>query len=241
MSITLVSQKAELLIEQPNEHSVLLIIEDAARTCYQSRKKTDRASAEKMYQKLWRSGHHSVLEHVHLSVRITTSRAIGNELVRHRHAEQLDDVLVDTAISQESTRYCSYAYSLQVIEPGWMSGTLPKTPITQDIINEQCAEWTDRETNWVQTVLLSAIGYQNAILLDNSPQEARDLLPLATKTEIVLTASIRQWIQIIQLRSAFAAHPDIRHLMKLIVFCFVENGYGRIFSMFTEEETNETK
>ena len=241
MSIRLINQSVKLLIEQPNEYSVLRIIEAAARTCYKSQPQPGQDNSEKMYQKLWRSGHHSVLEHAHLSMQIVTSRAIGNELVRHRHTEQLDDVLVDTAISQESTRYCSYAYSLAVIKPSWMSIDISNVPITKDSINELCKNWSDRETNWIQSVLQSAIGYQNAIVLGNSPQEARDLLPLATKTEIVLTASIRQWIQIIQLRLQKAAHPDIQRLMQLILVELIDHGYEKLFAMFQPEVAYEAK
>jgi len=232
MSIRLVPQSVQLLNGYQAEETILSSLETAARVCYQSSERATEDSAEKMYTKLWRSGHHSVFEHAHLSVKVITSRAIGNELVRHRHTEQLDDVLVDTAISQESTRYCSYAYSLAVIKPSWMSDTVPTTPITQEVINELCSDWHDQETNWIQSVLRSAIGYQNALALDNTPQEARDLLPLATKTEIVLTASIRQWIQILHLRLQKAAHPDIQKLMRLLVQEFRNNGYEKLFFMF---------
>lgn len=241
MSIVLVPQNAQLLNGYQTEETILSLLEIAARVCYQSSERTTKDSAEKMYAKLWRSGHHSVFEHAHLSVKVITSRAIGNELVRHRHTEQLDDVLIDTAISQESTRYCSYAYSLAVIKPSWMSDNVPTTPITQDVINERCPNWNDKETNWIQSILRSAIGYQNAIALGNSPQEARDLLPLATKTEIVLTASIRQWIQILQLRLHKAAHPDIQALMNLIVCLFKENGYKKLFFMFQGDWDYEAK
>lgn len=241
MSIVLIPQTVSLLDGQLSEQTILRLIEEAARTCYQSSERAIEGSAEKMYAKLWRSGHHSVFEHAHLSFKITTSRAIGNELVRHRHTEQLDDVLVDTAISQESTRYCSYAYSLAVIKPSWMSDDVPMTPITHDVINELCKNWQAKETNWIHSVLRSAIGYQNAIALGNSPQEARDLLPLATKTEIVLTASIRQWIQIILLRQQKAAHPDIQKLMYLILQMFKKNGYEKLFLMFKESMNYEAK
>ena len=241
MSIRLTNQSVKLFTEQPDRYSILRIIEAAARTCYKSQPQPGQDNSEKMYQKLWRSGHYSVLEHAHLSMQIVTSRAIGNELVRHRHTEQLDDVLVDTAISQESTRYCSYAYSLAVIKPSWMSIDVSNVPITKDSINELCKNWSDRETNWIQSVLQSAIGYQNAIVLGNSPQEARDLLPLATKTEIVLTASIRQWIQIIQLRLQKAAHPDIQRLMQLILVELIDHGYEKLLAMFQPEVAYEAE
>mgnify|MGYP002361753549 FL=1 len=50
-----------------------------------------------------------------------------------------------------------------------------------------------------------------------SAQDARDVLPNATKTEIVVTANLREWIHILKLRTAQEAHPEMRRLMNLFV------------------------
>ena len=233
MSILLVRQRIELIPDQLSANAIMQLIETAARTCYQSQDKATKGSAQTMYKKLWKSGHHSVLEHAHISLRVVTSRAIGNELVRHRHTEQADDVLVDTAISQESTRYCAYTYTLPVILPNWFTASI-EGPLTYDVIRSLTTKCTEKELNWLYTVARAAQGYQTALVFGNSPQEARDLLPLATKTEIVITASVRQWIQIIKLRRQKAAHPDIQQLMQLILNCFEANGYWVLFKMFEE-------
>jgi thymidylate synthase (FAD) len=44
------------------------------------------------------------------------------------------------------------------------------------------------------------------------PQEARDVLPNSVKTEINMTANLREWRHFFTLRCDFAAHPDIRAL-----------------------------
>ena len=51
-----------------------------------------------MLNAIIKSGHESVLEHASITVRFIISRAIANEIVRHRIA----------SYSQESTRYCNY-------------------------------------------------------------------------------------------------------------------------------------
>jgi thymidylate synthase (FAD) len=49
--------------------------------------------------------------------------------------------------------------------------------------------------------------------LNQTPQEARAVLPNSLKTEIVVTANLREWRHILTLRISKAAHPQIRELM----------------------------
>lgn len=44
-------------------------------------------------------------------------------------------------------------------------------------------------------------------------QKAREVLPNALKTEIVVTANLREWRHIFRLRTSSASHPQIRNLM----------------------------
>ena len=46
-----------------------------------------------------------------------------------------------------------------------------------------------------------------------TPQQARAVLPNSLKTEIVVTANFREWRHIFKLRTAPAAHPQMRELM----------------------------
>ena len=52
-------------------------------------------------------------------------------------------------------------------------------------------------------------------LLENgaTPQEARSVLPNSLKTDIVVTANIRQWRTVFKQRCAPAAHPQMRQVM----------------------------
>ena len=45
-----------------------------------------------------------------------------------------------------------------------------------------------------------------------TPQEARSVLPNSTKTEVVMTANLREWRHFLKLRTAKAAHPQMREL-----------------------------
>jgi len=71
----------------------VMVIENAARTCYQSE---PAGEVGELVRKLIKSGHHSVLEHAYCTFRINgCSRAMTHQLVRHRLM----------AISQQSQRY----------------------------------------------------------------------------------------------------------------------------------------
>lgn len=52
-------------------------------------------------------------------------------------------------------------------------------------------------------------------LLENgwSPQQARLVLPNSLKTEIVMTANLREWRHVLTLRTSKAAHPQMREIM----------------------------
>ena len=73
-----------------------LAIESAGRTAYQSEPAGD---PYKFLSMLVKRGHLSVIEHVSLTARLVTDRAITHELVRHR---------IGVAYTQESTRFVDY-------------------------------------------------------------------------------------------------------------------------------------
>ena len=56
-------------------------------------------------------------------------------------------------------------------------------------------------------------------LLDEgcSPQEARSVLPNSLKTEVVMTADIREWRHFLKLRCSPAAHPQMREVALILL------------------------
>jgi len=67
---------------------------------------------------------------------------------------------------------------------------------------------------WLSAMLFSEKSYTNMIHIGATPQEARGVLPIDLKTEIVITANLREWKHIFSLRNAPAAHPSMRELME---------------------------
>ena len=65
---------------------------------------------------------------------------------------------------------------------------------------------------WGQAIIESELGYKALIESGCSPQEARAVLPNSLKTEIVMTADLREWRHFLKLRTSPAAHPQIREV-----------------------------
>lgn len=163
-------------------------IERIGRVCYKSEEKITPASAQKFVESIVKNGHHSVLEHEAVTVRIVCDRGISHELVRHRIA----------SFSQESTRYVSYGTNSRqcsFIKPFFLVGK------------------PDRYAVWLKAVEACQAAYQTLIDYGATPQEARSVLPNSTKTEIVITANLREWRHVFELRTSPKAHPQMREIM----------------------------
>jgi len=168
---------------------ILAAIEAAGRTCYKSQEKITPTSSQRFVQMILERGHESVIEHESVSVRITCDRGVSHEIVRHRLA----------SYSQESTRYCNYASAkfgqeISVIEPPGL-GELARA-------------------HWVQAVKMCEGQYLELLALGTPPEIARSVLPNALATEIVMTANLREWRHFFRLRTAKAAHPQMREIAR---------------------------
>jgi len=177
----------------------LQLIEKAGRTCYKSEEKITEDSCIKFVDMVTKRGHESVLEHSAITVKIICDRGVTHEIVRHRLA----------AYSQESTRYCNYKGGVTFVIPPWVdikSGEYEYDSAlgTGDISSIKWAKlmW-DSEWTYVDLVKLHSW----------TPQQARSVLPNSTKTEIVITANIREWRHILKLRTSKAAHPQMQEIM----------------------------
>lgn len=168
------------------------IIEKAGRCCYQSG--TSDASAS-FVRGLIKQGHHSVIEHASVTVKLIVDRGVSHELVRHRLA----------SYSQESTRYVNYKdQDMQFIQPQGLK---------LDSYAGDC---------WMESMCQAEKAYKAMLANGCSPQVARSVLPNALKTEIYMTANMREWRHIFQLRTSNAAHPDIRYIMLKVLAKFKE-------------------
>lgn len=174
--------------------SILRKVEQAGRTCYKSEDRTRVDSARDFVRRILKSGHHSVVEHISITVRFICDRGVSHELVRHRLA----------SYSQESTRYANYAKDrfgkeITVIRPPFWSKDSPAY------------------TEWYEAMKAAESHYMRLIEMGAKPQEARSVLPNSLKTEIVMTCNIREWRHIMDLRCSPQAHPQIRQIMHALL------------------------
>ncbi len=178
------------IINMPDPDFILKHIERAARICYKSEDKITENSAERLLKSLVKSGHHSVFEHISVTVKIVCDRGISHELVRHRLC----------SFSQESTRYANYS----------------KSKFGKEITLIRPFFWkqaTEKYRLWLDSMKEAERTYLKLIELDATPQEARSVLPNSLKTEILTTANLREWKHIFSLRCHKASHPQMRQLM----------------------------
>lgn len=176
----------EVHIENQEWSSLLQRIETKGRVCYKSEERISDDTANKFVQSLIRRGHLSVLEHSNISVKFVCDRGVSHEIVRHRLA----------SYSQESTRYCNYrGKDMEFIDPFF----LPEG-------SYQRQEWEDACGN-------CEAAYNGMIdICKCSPQEARSVLPNSLKTELWMTANLREWLHFFNLRAAKTAHPQMRQV-----------------------------
>ena len=75
--------------------------------------------------------------------------------------------------------------------------------------------------------------YMGLINLGLKAQEAREVLPLATKCDIVMTGFVSDWEHLCRLRSSFAEtgqpHPDMKALVDPLLKEFINRGYMKPF------------
>lgn len=157
---------------------VLQKIEAAARTCYKSEGKIQEGSAAKLVAGLIKSGHEAMLEHASVTVKFVVDRGISHELVRHRLA----------SFAQESTRYCNYSkddFGSEI------------TFIIPDYLEYKSEGWNI----WKESMKQAEDAYFKMLDFGLSPQHARAVLPNSLKTEVVMTANLREWRHFFKLRA----------------------------------------
>ncbi len=193
----LIKPYVELLYFQPE---AMITIEKAGRVCYQSSGRSDlnELTSRGFVKRLISRGHLSVLEHASATVRFVVDRGVSHEIVRHRIA----------SYSQESTRYCKYNDHVVFVIPSWAS-EIKAGIYTLDSV--KCVDTlpTDQRT-WFISMLNAEANYSELINHNVSPQNARSVLPNSLKTELIMTANMREWRHFFQLRTSTAAHPDMR-------------------------------
>lgn len=181
---------------------------------------------------------------IRVSVRFTASIGTEREIMRHRAFSFI----------QESTRYCNYSKEkfgseLTFIIPEWIYKVQSEIASYPDPLTRDSRDWLMQEkgedlidslccfdrsvASWYDCLEKIEEDYNYLTTTDESyklaAQEARGILPLDLKADVVMTGFVSDWIHFFQLRSYIAAtgkpHPDLQILADGLLLEFLDKKY----------------
>ena len=147
--------------------------------------------------------------------KFTTDIGTARELTRHRVF----------SFAQESTRYCNYSKDkfkgVGFIIPSWLE--MNELELTDESDLEGWFTVNDssiKQTMFMESCWRSEEAYLNLIKNGATAEQARQVLPLSTKTELCMTGFESDWQHVFDLRykgTTGKPHPDMKYLMELLV------------------------
>lgn len=147
-----------------------------------------------------------------VTVKFICDRGVSHEFIRHRVF----------SFAQESTRYCNYSKDkfnneITFIQPSWCENIEESKWDVRNITPEMI----------VHDSLIRAERNYNLLIKEGwKPQQARQVLPNALKTELVMTGFVSDWKHFFELRDdKDHAHPDAYTLAHPLHEEFIKRGY----------------
>lgn len=151
-----------------------------------------------------------------ITAKFICDRGVSHEFVRHRVF----------SFAQESTRYCDYSKDkfgndITYIIPSWLD--LPEGKYSNwdndwcdvselKLLYPEVDNLSDPANCFLQSIKNAEYYYFMLVNRGWKPQQARQVLPNATKTELVMTGFESDWEHFFELRCSGAAHPDAKKL-----------------------------
>lgn len=131
-----------------------------------------------------------------ISVRVICDQGVLREFSRHR----------TMSLTVESTRFCNYSsdkfsHEITYIFPLWIKSAE---------ISTANVKWDEYE--FIKSLKIAEKAYFDLLKMGWKPQQARNVLPLATKTEMFMTAFSSDWEHFFNLRTPESAHPQAREI-----------------------------
>ena len=146
------------------------------------------------------------------TMRFTCSRAIAQELTRHRVFSFL----------MESQRYINYSKErhgsdITFIKPSWLNCSYEDIPEKSELCYLAKQHPDEAAHRFMASLVESKYAYMALLQKGCTPQQARDVLPNATKTELIMTGFASDWKRLLRLRlfeETGKVHPDMKVLME---------------------------
>ena len=146
-----------------------------------------------------------------ITVKFTCDRGVSHEFVRHRVF----------SFAQESTRFCNYSKNkfnneISFIIPSWITDIHSENSYDVELINNYFLAETENispeSIEFIRSLVHDENSYFTLLKAGWKPQQARQVLPNALKTELVMTGFELDWQHFFNLRCAKDAHPDAQKL-----------------------------
>lgn len=163
-----------------------------------------------------------------ITVRFICDMGVAREFCRHRVF----------SFAQESTRYCNYSKAkfgkeLNCIIPCWYKNMFEGNSYNIELCHTYdltISEGLSRtEAAWIQAMCEAESTYFGLLTEGEPAQQARNVLPLALKTELIMTGTDEQWAGFFNLRCARDAHPQARELAIELRDRMILAGYINIY------------
>jgi thymidylate synthase (FAD) len=176
------------------------LAEFAGRICYMSQKNPAGRSTAEYLENIKKQGHGSVLEHaVYVLLIEGISRSCSHELVRHR---------AGFGFSQLSQRYVDESQAAFVVPPAMLGDAGLEAEWEKQVAAAQAeyvraVEGLMQRYQWVDDKIHRRKMAREA---------ARSVLPNATETKVVVSANVRAWRTMLELRCGEGAEQEIRRM-----------------------------
>lgn len=189
-----------------------------------------------------------------ITVRFICDRVTGESFLRHRAIDE-DHLTVEgevtkemekdiNSFARESTRYCNYTKDkfngeFTIITPPEFYDNLTSESLNyfgdtdEKMFTNMCCSISAGEIEedfgiletWMFANLAAQWSYNRLIKLGWKPQQARRIIPLDIKSELVMTGFVSDWKHFFELRDSRSAHPQARELAKPLHEEFINRGY----------------
>jgi thymidylate synthase (FAD) len=176
------------------------LAEFAGRICYMSQRNPASRTTADYLENIKKQGHGSVLEHaVYVLLVEGISRSCSHELVRHR---------AGFGFSQLSQRYVDETHAAFVMPPAMQGDAALERAWEAQMESAQAAyvaavEALMKRYEWVEDKVHRRKMAREA---------ARSALPNGTETKIVVSANVRAWRTMLELRTGEGAEQEIRRM-----------------------------
>ena len=196
------------------------LAEYAGRICYMSQANPAKRSTAEYLENIKKQGHGSVFEHATYVLLIEgISQSCSHELVRHR---------AGFGYSQLSQRYVDESQAAFVVPPAILGDERLEADWLAQVTAAQAAY-----VKAVDALMKKYEGVADKIHRRKMAREAaRSVLPNATETKIVVSANVRAWRTMLELRCGEGAEQEIRRMAVAVLRLF----QGEAPSFFSDYE-----